>query len=184
MKTLAILAVAMAMKARAGAEEVAIYLEGQYVVPIVTLARAKSLTDRMFASAGVRIDWLKGEPSHSQWRQQPIIIKIVKESSRDIAPGALAFALSYEGVHVTLFYDRIQQTIEPALVDRLLAHVMAHEITHILQGVGRHSETGIMKAHWTPDDLNAMKLKPLSFTEEDVRLIRIGLEKRTKTDST
>jgi hypothetical protein len=50
--------------------------------------------------------------------------------------------------------------------------VLVHEITHILQGVDRHSESGIMKAQWTIDDYRAMASKPLSFTPLDVKLIQ------------
>lgn len=35
-----------------------------------------------------------------------------------------------------------------------------------------------MKARWTHEDYMEMKIKPLSFTEEDAQLIRTGLAKR------
>jgi len=63
---------------------------------------------------------------------------------------------------------------------------MVHEITHILQGEARHSAEGIMKARWTPDDLAAMGVKPLTFTAEDVDLIYQGMDYReahAKADS-
>jgi hypothetical protein len=59
----------------------------------------------------------------------------------------------------------------------LLGHVLAHEITHILQGVARHSAEGVMKAHWTEDDFAEMSFKPLRFTEEDITLIHYGFER-------
>jgi hypothetical protein len=59
-----------------------------------------------------------------------------------------------------------------------LAHVLAHEITHILQGVSRHSESGVMKATWDQRDFEKMAWKPLTFTERDVMLIHFGLEAR------
>jgi predicted Zn-dependent protease len=93
-------------------------------------------------------------------------------------PGALAFALPYEGVHIQVFYNRVQAATEPELTPTVLAHVLAHEITHILQGTSRHSESGVMKARWNHDDYLQMKLKPLSFTEEDEQLIRFGMAGR------
>jgi hypothetical protein len=57
-----------------------------------------------------------------------------------------------------------------------LAHVLAHEITHMLQGTDRHSDSGIMKARWNSEDYFEMLRTPLSFTEADVQLIRRGLE--------
>ena len=56
--------------------------------------------------------------------------------------------------------------------------MLVHEITHILQGVMHHSESGIMKPHWDSTDLFEMGRKPLAFAEEDVRLIRLGLDWR------
>jgi len=60
----------------------------------------------------------------------------------------------------------------------LLGHVLAHEIGHILQGTDRHSETGLMKARWDSREIMAMDWKPLSFTADDVVLIRIGMATR------
>jgi predicted aspartyl protease len=36
----------------------------------------------------------------------------------------------------------------------------------------RHSDSGILKAHWTGADYTAMRFHRLAFAEEDVRLIR------------
>ncbi len=65
----------------------------------------------------------------------------------------------------------------------LLAHVMAHEITHILEGVSRHSNSGIMRALWSEDDHKMMKKHPLSFAPEDVELIRSGLAARNASSA-
>ena len=59
-----------------------------------------------------------------------------------------------------------------------MGHVIAHEVMHILQGVARHSESGVMKANWTGADYQRMAWKPLPFTEEDVLLIYRGLKAR------
>ena len=58
----------------------------------------------------------------------------------------------------------------------LLGHVMAHEIAHILQGVARHSERGIMKERWESSDYKQMLKGSLRFTEHDAILIKLGLE--------
>jgi hypothetical protein len=64
------------------------------------------------------------------------------------------------------------------MVPCLLAHVLVHEITHLLEGIDRHSESGVMKAHWSSDDTLEMAWKPLAFTEEDKYLIHRGLKLR------
>jgi hypothetical protein len=71
---------------------------------------------------------------------------------------------------------RMQGSIEVprngALAEAQLAYVMAHEIGHVLQGVSRHSQEGVMKAH-TPN-AHALTSK-LRFAHEDVSLIHSGL---------
>jgi hypothetical protein len=60
----------------------------------------------------------------------------------------------------------------------LLAHVLVHEITHILQGISRHSPTGIMKGQWDYDDYFEMSRRPLPFAQKDIDLIYDGLKAR------
>jgi hypothetical protein len=53
---------------------------------------------------------------------------------------ALGVALPLEGSHARVFYDRVlRASPDDAYQDALLAHVMAHEIAHVLQGLIRHS---------------------------------------------
>ena len=59
----------------------------------------------------------------------------------------LAYALPYEGTHIVILFDRVRK-MQPNYVPAVLAHVLVHEVTHILQGIQRHSESGVMKAHW------------------------------------
>jgi hypothetical protein len=64
------------------------------------------------------------------------------------------------------------------VVEHLLAHVLVHEITHMVEGTNVHAETGIMKARWDRVDRLNMEAHPLAFTEEDVLLIHLGLARR------
>ena len=78
-----------------------------------------------------------------------------------------------------VFFDRVME--KPGNVSILLGHVIAHEVTHILQGVARHSESGVMKAQWTGADYREMTWEPLQFTDDDVMLIHSGLKVRRPT---
>jgi len=130
----------------------------------------------------VRIDWRIGRPSGAQPGREPVIVvRLAEHTPADYLPGALAFAKVYEGVHITVFWDRIESQCRLAPVVVVLAHVLVHEITHILQGVNRHSESGVMKSRWTAKDQRAMASKPLPFTALDVELIRHALESRKDT---
>jgi hypothetical protein len=140
------------------------------------LYQAQQRAAKMFAEVGVRLDWRTGRPSVNQVERDPVIVvSLAEHAPAGYSPEALASAKVYEGVHITVFWDRVaglSRFAQPAVV---LAHVLVHEITHIVQGVNRHSETGVMKAHWTPEDYRAMSSKPLPFTPVDVQLIQLGL---------
>jgi hypothetical protein len=138
------------------------------------IPRAQSIAALMFAGIGVGIDW----KSDRACPPDAIRISFSQQTDRDFMPGAFAYAKPYEGVHIVVFYDRLQQGGQPNRLPGLLAHIMVHEITHILQGVHRHSESGVMKANWTTDDFNEMAFKRLPFAQTDVDLIQRGLDAR------
>ena len=56
-------------------------------------------------------------------------------------------------------------------VGLLLGHVEAHEIGHLLLGQGSHSPTGIMRAHWTWDDVALVVAGKLLFNRDQCRLL-------------
>jgi hypothetical protein len=175
--TIAAVAIAVAMSARA--DEVTVYVQGFSVVPAPVLNRAQVLAKEIFEGVGVKIDWRRGQPPRRQSQHQgAIMVQIVTDTPKELKPGALAFARPFEGVHIDVFYDRVKAATGPELTPNVLAHVLVHEITHILQVTCRHSDTGVMKAHWNHEDYMEMRMKPLSFTEEDVLLIRAGLAER------
>jgi hypothetical protein len=94
----------------------------------------------------------------------------------------MGFAQPGKGM-VTIWYGQIEPLSRtwPGLLPLLLAHVLVHEVTHILQGVPRHSDIGVMKAYWNIDDYREMAKTPLPFTELDTRLILDGLTSRKST---
>jgi hypothetical protein len=142
--------------------------------PTVTY-RAQIMASRMFDGIGVTTEW-HGE--HSCPARRDIVISLTSHTPEDYLPGALAQALPYEGIHIRVFYDRVQKLAHPRVVPNLLAHVLVHEITHLLEGINRHSQSGVMKALWDKQDFQAMVSKPLPFAPEDVQLIYAGIERR------
>jgi hypothetical protein len=117
---------------------------------------------------------LRGCPSEG------IVIDLSDDTPASLKPGALAYAFPYEGTHIRVFYDRIIQHHGIRRMPAVLGHVLAHEITHVLQGLSRHSAAGIMKACWEQRDFDFMDRKPLRFTTEDIDLIYRGLAHRAR----
>ena len=154
--------------------KVTVYLLGKANDRHMAGIPAQTLAGRMFAAIGISLEWAKGKPS-GESSQTRIIIELVAGMPDKFHPGSLAYALPYEGSHITVLVDRIEEMRNPNIV---LAHVMVHEITHILQGIIRHSATGVMKARWTSGDFADMQFRPLPFTPSDIELIYSGLAQR------
>jgi len=145
-----------------------------FAMPAAALAKARA--SEMFSNIGIRLVWHSGR--RQSLPQDAIIVDIAYDASSNECAGALACAKPYEGTHIQLFYCRIRTAVPNQVLPSLLAHVLVHEISHILQGVSRHSETGIMKAHWDAADLAQMTSKALPFAQEDTALIQRGLMAR------
>jgi hypothetical protein len=119
--------------------------------PRQAAVRMESITDSVidyqariasgvFASIGVQLQWhdvLKCPP-------EAIYISFSRDTPANAHPGALAYATPYEGNHIVVFLDRVQD-ITGRAGGRLLGYTLAHEIAHVLEGVARHSRNGLMK---------------------------------------
>jgi hypothetical protein len=131
----------------------------------------------MFATIGIRLNKRIGEPSPTAAKRY-IGIELTTDNPPHFLPGALGSATPFEGIHIRVFYDRIRSEVVPRPV--LLAHVLVHEIAHILRGTDRHSGSGIMKAVWTHQDHLQMLTGTLPFTPQDVEMIHRGLAARAQ----
>ena len=94
----------------------------------------------------------------------------------------MANALPYAsgGSRITVLLDRLAPRFKLAIGSQagiLLGHVLAHEIAHVLEGIARHSATGLMKARWSEDDFQQMLVRPLPLASGDIRLIRRSLSR-------
>ena len=191
------MALLAAMNARGGRApektqyQLDLYLQDGSGVDPSLLHRARLMTIRMFEEIGVRVRWQVGEPRPalgpaatcgSPQSHKEVVVRMVSREPQDSYRGALGYSAPYaqSGVRVTIFYDRVLRMSKVGsngLGPALLAHVLAHEIAHVLQGIARHSEEGMMKAQWTVDDQSQMQIKPLPFTPFDAELIHFALDR-------
>ncbi len=134
----------------------------------------------LFAPAGVFIDWRLEGPCERGLGVVEVALKL--QSASEGRPGALAYAFPFQQTRIVIFYDRVTAMAQSnsVVVNRLLAYVLAHEITHILQGVNTHAESGIMKANWTYDDNYRMRNFRLGFTAHDLDLIYMCEKSKSK----
>jgi len=136
---------------------------------------AQRLASKVFARIHVGIDWreLRSCPVGGNALQ----VTLSYNTPEHQLPGAMAYALPYEGSHIVVFYDRLRKS-DANQVTCSLAYVLVHEVTHILEGITRHSTRGIMKAQWDREDRFEIATGRLEFAPEDVDLIYRGLDRR------
>jgi hypothetical protein len=144
----------------------------------IRVAFAAQTASNIFAAIGVEVEWRSDRFCPSS--PDAIRVSISGQPDETQRPNALAYALPFEGTDIVVFYDRVtrcaRSTSLPA--NEVLAYVLVHEIAHILQGLNRHSTTGIMKARWKTAEYWEMRSRALRFTTEDVDLIYRGLDSR------
>ena len=134
--------------------------------------QAKATAATMFARLGINIQWTS--TPHPTPCGHPIEIHFETGDPGPARPDSLAYAMPYldGGTSIHVFIQRVAAMAPASRVGPLLGHVLAHEITHVLQGTARHSPEGVMKAHWSSADFRAMQSRPLPFASLDVLLLQ------------
>jgi hypothetical protein len=141
-------------------------------VPFPMVAVGKMDAARIFGQIGVSVRWHTGNPPKEAGSGR-IAIRVGRAPA-SATSGALGAASLSERV-IALYIDRIQdlQARMPN-AGRTFGYVLAHEIGHVLQGVPRHSEAGILRGTWTGDDYANMSARQLTFAPQDVEQIWRG----------
>jgi len=154
--------------------------------PVVEFAEQEA--SRIFMAAGLEIHWvdcIAGQenvpfagcpPPHSPTRLDLRIVqggRKVKEDSFGVA----FLSPDGTGTYIDVFYDAVEKLHHEsnASPGRLLGHVMAHEIGHLLIGFHAHSNWGIMCPVWGRRELRSMEMGSVFFTGDQARRMRTRL---------
>ena len=151
---------------------------------------AESVAARLFAHAGIRIDWLNcgratetGEerascskaafPEHLEVR--------LRQRSRNLNESTLGLSfLDGHGIgcHADVFYAGVAPMQQEAglSAEAILGLVIAHELGHLLLGTNSHAARGIMRANWKKQDLSLASKGMLGFSENQAQQMRVRLE--------
>lgn len=131
-------------------------------LPPWVLDGAKTEAARIFRQAAIQINWLDCNSERpSAARALPggaavLVIRFVPHALPPASRTALAMAFpspESDGI-AFVFYDRvIALQTSTSLLQTMLGRVVAHEITHLLLPGKDHSHSGLMRGHWTQDDL-------------------------------
>jgi len=166
--------------------------------PAETIDRASAVAGQVLAHAGVSTIWQDGVPdSQEGWitdvsaagrptadTREYLVVRIVTGIPPHFCPRATGYALPFarQGVHVTLFYDRIEKLSVGSIVgpstSSFLGAAMAHEIGHVLLSSAEHSAQGVMKGNWGPSEFRLIACRGLHFTPENAAALRAGAAER------
>jgi hypothetical protein len=164
--------------------KVNIRLNSQVPLPVALLKDGQESAATTFAGIHVQLTWETELQQASttisacsgRSTMNDLAIEIVPHAPPSFSNAALAMAMPYaaSGVRIVIFYDRVEPLLRGhnSPQAKILGYVLAHEIAHVLQGIARHSDTGIMRARWLENDFKQMGIGALTFTGEDILLIR------------
>jgi hypothetical protein len=142
-----------------------------------TVLHAEEDAAEVFREAGVDAEWkncggveavrLADKPCAEVAYPTRLVVRIERQS-QGLVPEAFGIAYLSEdgqGTYCDVFVEPMEDLQRTQLVnlDKVLGHVMAHEIAHLLLGPNSHSPNGLMKAHWTSRTIEELKRKILGF---------------------
>jgi hypothetical protein len=156
-------------------------------LPEKMLTQAQQEATRILANAGVDSAWSVCRPSQasptpaclSPLGGVHLALRIVPWSAQlgDSIFGVAFLSEHGVGVYSDVFYPSVEKLHSDCDVSllRVLGHVMAHEIGHLLLGTNAHSAAGIMQPHWTGEALRRVGMGTLFFTPDQARTMRAKL---------
>lgn len=153
-------------------------------IPVWRLARTQKRVEGIFLGAGIRLRWVDtalpssdgSSPADPAWHPDPfdLVLKIVSGFPRNNARFYdLVFGIT-AGSQSIIFNDKTQAVASSAEVTHpeILAITIAHELGHALLGPDAHSDTGIMRPRFYPEDLKKAQCKSLAFAPEQAERMR------------
>jgi len=143
------------------------------------LREGKILASGIFEKIGVHVIWRTGKLADNATPQKAFGILTLEHAPESAGAGALASAriVGSSGTEIMIYKDRVLGFLSSHsnLARVGVGYILAHELAHVMQGVGRHSASGILKAQWRHADFEEMMFHKLAFTDFDVDLIHQGL---------
>ena len=142
----------------------------------------KTFVSSLFDEIGIRLIWQRGNSPPERAAITVYFARTAPGWTKQNGPacsfpGALACSRPFDVASPTVIvmFDRARfYSRRPRLFNRLLAYTISHEMAHVIGARTTHSETGIMKEHWTADDFDRMEYSKLAFTSRDIESIHEG----------
>jgi hypothetical protein len=138
-------------------------------VPAYVLKKSQDEVTRIFADAGLAVRWTETAPRVTV----KIVAQVLGYDRR--ASGVMGVAQrTPNGYIAQIFFRQVQEFAITYDVDlgTVLAHVIAHEIGHLLLPGNAHSPTGVMQPYWDRALVRDAVQGVLTFTEAQAARIR------------
>ena len=134
--------------------------------PAAMLERAQHEVTRIFADAGLDVEWTQTGP---RFTVQVVTSALGYSTAASTVMGVALRTSS--GATAQVFFNQVQDFAHRWRVDvgRLLAYVIAHEVGHLLLPRMPHSATGLMKADWDTDLVRQAAAGSLTFTDAQIK---------------
>jgi hypothetical protein len=165
------------------------------------LTNTEGVAAAIFQEVGVETAWVDCPLSWTELERYPacqekmqttdLVLRILPKSmAMKVRTGddALGFAKpcpeDEPACDLTVFYHRVDGLATDGYpTDRILGHVIAHEVGHVLLGPGSHSDIGIMRGVWSRHDLQHISWGLLlPFTADQRKQLRAAVLRRTKQE--
>jgi hypothetical protein len=149
------------------------------------LKSAELEASRIFDAAHVQIRWTNCTMAqdrsaadagcHGSRAPNDLDLRIVSGSQKQNGDifGVAFLGADGSGRYCDVFYGSVEKLREAGHSDvgRVLGHVMAHEIGHLLIGVHAHSQWGIMAAKWHNEEFKRLEMGTLFFNADQKKSI-------------
>jgi hypothetical protein len=162
--------------------------------PRGAFAQAREDAARVFLQAGIRTRWVycrrtadeAAAPDCALPRQPDVLeLRLLPRVMTDrLRPLPTACGVAYlaaeDGAPLSaqVFCHRAQELAGRHQMDygMILGHLMAHELGHLILGIGSHSRDGLMRTPWGKADLAAASRGALLFSPAEAARIRARLD--------
>jgi hypothetical protein len=167
--------------------KVIVLLHNYAHLPAQILLEAQDRAGHIFRKAGVEIEWADCPLNDEDPSLYPkcatisdttqLFLRILPDTTAKIEEGGQAF---FAARIANVFWNRLEKQAQKLQVSasRFLAHIIAHELGHLLLGSNSHSHVGIMTAQWDALTVTRISQEGLYFSSQQSELIRSEIGKR------
>ena len=168
---------------RAHAEEtrrssLQVILDNRANTPAEVLQAAQATASRIYSALGVDLMWTAASTDTATAHRVTLVVSphALAGATRHALGTAIANRSS-AGRRAYVYLDRVTAFANSvnSPVTSMLAHVIAHELGHLLIGHSGHAVTGLMSTQWKGAEIERLKNGGLTFTGDHAKTIQARL---------